>query len=119
MRRPALFAFVLMAGACANLPANNPPSAPTVAPGPVIVGGYAPADMNDPNVKAAYGLALNELYRRNPTRALDEKKSAEQQVVAGMNYRFRIEMSGRAVYSITVYRDLQGAMSVSDYQKLS
>lgn len=118
MRRPALFAFALVAGACANLPANDPPSAPTAAPGP-IVGGYAPADMNDPSVKAAYGLALSELYKRNPTRALDERKSAEQQVVAGMNYRFRIEMSGGAVYSITVYRDLQGAMSVTDYRKLS
>jgi hypothetical protein len=119
MRDPALFAFALLAGACANLPADNPPSAPSAAPSPVVVGGYAPADMNAPEVKAAYGVALGEVYKRNPTRALDEKKSAEQQVVAGMNYRFRIEMTGGAVYSVTVYRDLQGAMAVSDYQKLS
>jgi len=115
MRDPALFAFALLAGACANLPADNPPSAPA----PVVVGGYAPADMNAPEVKAAYGVALAEIYKRNPTRALDEKKSAEQQVVAGMNYRFRIEMTGGSVYSVTVYRDLQGAITVSDYQKLS
>jgi hypothetical protein len=119
MRDPALFAFALLAGACANLPADNPPSAPSAAPSPVVVGGYAPADMNAPEVRAAYGVALGEVYKRNPTRALDEKKSAEQQVVAGMNYRFRIEMTGGAVYSVTVYRDLQGAMAVSDYQKLS
>ena len=119
MRRPALFALVLLACACANLPANNPPSAPTVAPGPVIVGGYAPADLANPDVAAAEKLAVDEIYRREPQRSLVENVTREQQVVAGMNYRFTIKMSGQNAYRVVIYKPLQGEMGVTLFEKMT
>ena len=60
----------------------------------MIVGGYVAADLNEPGVKAAQAVAVNEIYTQRPTRALVEKVGAEMQVVAGLNYRFTISMSG-------------------------
>ena len=117
MRDPALFAFALLAGACANLPADNPPSAPAAAPGPVVVGGYAPADLANPDVAAAEKLAVDEVYRREPQRSLVENVMREQQVVAGMNYRFTIKMSGQNAYRVVVHKPLQGEMSVTLFEK--
>lgn len=101
-------------GACTT-PAGEAPTAPH-AP---IVGGYSQANLSDEGVKAARAVAEKEIYTRNPTRALVDKVSAETQVVAGMNYRFTIVMSGGASYRVVVYRPLQGDMTVSDYEKLS
>lgn len=113
----ALSAFLAL-GACAT-----PPDSETVAeqsaPAPVIVGGYGAADLKDENVKAAQTLAVNEIYTRNPTRALVDKVSAEVQVVAGLNYRFTIVMTGGAAYRVIVFRSLQGQMSVSSFEKLA
>ena len=41
------------------------------------------------------------------------------QVVAGLNYRFTLSMSGGAAYRVVVYRNLQGEMSVSSLDRLS
>jgi hypothetical protein len=95
----------------------TPQTPPAVVEAP-IVGGYAPADLADETVKAAQVVATDAIYTRNPTRALVEKVEVEQQVVAGMNYRFTITMSGGAKYGVTVYRDLDGKMEVTDYAKL-
>ena len=70
-------------------------------------------------VKAAQAVAVNEIYTQRPTRALVEKVGAEMQVVAGLNYRFTISMSGGAAYRGEVYRNLQGEMSVSSLDRLS
>lgn len=107
----ALFAFAVL-GACTTPAAEQP------APSPVIVGGYGAADLADEDVKAAQALAVNEIYTRNPTRALVEKVSAETQVVAGLNYSFNITMTGGATYRVIVFRNLQGEMSVTDFEKL-
>ena len=111
----ALSAFLAL-GACATPPASET-VAEQSAPTPVI--GYGAADLNDENVKAAQTLAVNEIYTRNPTRALVDKVSAEQQVVAGLNYRFTIVMTGGAAYRVIVFRSLQGQMSVSSFEKLA
>lgn len=95
------------------------PPAPTPEPAPPVVGGYSPANLQDEMVKAAEKVATDAIYTRDPTRALVEKVEVEQQVVAGMNYRFTITMSGGAKYGVTVYRDLDGKMEVTDYAKLS
>ena len=117
-RRPSLLALALLAGACANIPADNPRPEPEVQPKPAIVGGYSPASMDDELVKQAKAVAIDEIYKRNPTRALVEKATAEQQVVAGMNYRFHIEMSGGAKFEIVVFNALDGKMSVTSYEKV-
>lgn len=108
----ALFVFALL-GACTTPPADHSPHTP------VMVGGYSAADLNDEGVKAAQALAVNEIYTRNPTRALVDKVSAETQVVAGLNYRFNIVMSGGAAYRVIVFRSLQGEMSVTAFEKLA
>src|SRR5690242_3261445 len=83
--RLVLFAAIALLAGCA--------AAPPPLPGPVV-GGYSPANKSDPNVVAAEKLAIDEIYKRVPQRSLAETVSREQQVVAGMNYRFSIKMSG-------------------------
>jgi hypothetical protein len=98
--------------------AEATPPAPMPSPEPAIVGGYAPADLAYETVKAAQTVATDAIYTRDPTRALVEKVEAEQQVVAGMNYRFVITMTGGAKFGVTVFRDLDGKMEVTEYAKL-
>jgi class 3 adenylate cyclase len=103
-------------------PAPQPPAAeatPMPAPAPPITGGYSPANLDDEMGKAAQAVAVEAIYTRDPTRALVEKVEAELQVVAGVNYRFVITMTGGARYGVTVYRKLDGTMEVTDYAKLS
>lgn len=83
------------------------------------MGGYSPADAANPDVAAAEKLAIDEIYRREPQRSLVESVTREQQVVAGMNYRFIVRMSGANSYSVVVYKPLQGGMAVSSFEKLS
>ena len=99
--------------ACTTAPASQ--EAPAA---PVITGGYGSADLDDAWVKAAQTVAVNEIYTRNPTRALVEKVSVQQQVVAGINYAFDITMSGGGHFKVTVYRDLQGKMEVTAFEKV-
>ncbi len=82
-----------------------------------MTGAYGAADLNNEDAKAARAIAVNAIYTRNPTRALVEKVNAETQVVAGLNYRFNIVMTGGATYRIVVFRSLQGEMSVTSYEK--
>lgn len=107
-------------------PASAPPAA--VADDEVIIddnaprfpltGGYAPADPADVGASAAQKIAIDEIYRRDPTRALVENVTRELQVVAGLNYRFVVTMSGGVKYRVVVYRPLQGDMRVTEYEKL-
>ncbi|XP_021484920.1 cystatin 10-like [Meriones unguiculatus] len=60
-----------------------------------LLGGVVPADPNDKDVQKAVNFAVrsyndrnNDLYLSKPIRVL----SAEQQVVAGMNYFLKIEL---------------------------
>jgi hypothetical protein len=87
-------------------------------PEPPLAGGYAPASLDDERVKAAQAKAIDAIYTREPQRAIVEKVEAEQQVVAGMNYRFTITMSGGARYGVTVFHSLQDTLEVTDFGKL-
>ena len=121
MRRTVFVLVALAAGACANLPADNPPEQPTAPTSGPVVGGYAPADQADPGVAAAEKLAVDEIYKREPQRGLVESVTREQQVVAGMNYRFTIKMTGTNSYRVVVFKPLpgQGEMTVTGFEKLS
>lgn len=88
------------------------------APRLPITGGYAPADKDDVGASAAEKIAIDEIYRRDPQRSLVESVTREVQVVAGLNYRFVVKMSGASSYRIVVYRPLQGGMSVTSFEKL-
>ena len=95
--------------------AATPQATPT--PPPQIAGGYASADADSADAKAALALATTELYRKFPQRALVEKTSTEVQVVAGLNYRFDIQMTGGKHYIAVVYKPLQGPMAVSSVEE--
>lgn len=133
--RSLLVIAMFAAGACAS-PEDNPPAPPRetatqvipssqpTAPAqpqerPVIVGGYSPASATDAGVVAAQKLAVDEIYKRDPQRGIVETVSAEQQVVAGMNYRLTIKMTGVNRYRVVVYKPLQGEMQVTSFEKLT
>lgn len=123
MRQSALFAAVpfaalVIAGCVTTGCAAN--SAEVAAPpvGP-IVGGYQPANPGDLGLTTAEKMAVDEVYRREPQRSIVESVTREQQVVAGMNYRFTIKMSGINSYRVVVFKPLQGPMSISGFEKLS
>jgi hypothetical protein len=121
MRLLLLCAAMLAAG-CTDpaKPADPADPADTAAP-PAVVGGYSPADAGNADVVAAEKLAVDEIYRREPQRSIVENVTREQQVVAGMNYRFTIKMSGMNSYRVVVFKPLpgQGDMSVTAFEKLS
>jgi hypothetical protein len=111
MRLVVLLASVLSASCAAN---------PADTSGSSVVGGYLPANAGDADVAAAEKLAVDEIYRREPQRSIVQNVTREQQVVAGMNYRFTIKMSGMNSYRVVVFKPLpgQGAMSVTGFEKL-
>jgi hypothetical protein len=111
MRAMALIAAcgILAAAACTTTPAEEPQG--------VIVGGFAPASGDEPGYKEAEALAIDTIYKREPQRSLVESKSAQVQVVAGLNFRFDIKMSGQNRYTVQVYRNLQGGMEVTEFTK--
>jgi hypothetical protein len=125
MRFVSTILVASMLAACTAVPEPTPALAPaaivepaTPTPAPVITGGYSPASLNDEMTKAAQAVAVDAIYKRDPTRALVEKVEVEMQVVAGLNYRFVITMTGGARYDVTVYRKLDGTMEVTNYAKL-
>lgn len=109
--RIAVLAAAALLAACADNPLD-PPALP-------LAGGYAPASASDADVLAAEKLALDEIYRREPQRSLVENVVREQQVVAGMNYRFDVTMSNRVTYRVVVYKPLDGALSVTGFERLA
>lgn len=99
--------------------ADAPAQDAAVEPPPMpMTGAYGAADMSDPATKEASDRAVSEIYKRDPTRALVESVAAELQVVAGLNYRFDIQMSGGAKYRVVIYRNLQNELTVSEYEKV-
>ena len=90
--------------------------------GEPLAGGYAAGDMQDEGAKKALQIATDAIYERFPTRALVDAVSLETQVVAGLNYRYRIEMGGspdaRAIFEAIVYRDLDDNYELNRLTKL-
>jgi hypothetical protein len=102
-------------------PAAQPAAQSEIPPDarPVLVGGYSPANPSDPELQAAEKVAIGEIYRREPQRGIVEDVQREAQVVAGMNYRFTVKMSGPNSYRVVVFRPLEGEMQVTLFEKLT
>ena len=79
-----------------------------------ILGGYRAVDPSDEGVQAAGAFAANALGGE-----LASVDSAEQQSVAGTNYRLELSLSSGARYRVVVYRSLQGEMSLTSQEQLS
>lgn len=121
-RHTILFAGLAFAlGGCAIEPGHNGhgehSQADATIQEPPVVGGYATASGEEPGYAEAEALAIATIYKREPQRGLVESKSAQVQVVAGLNFRFDIKMSGENRYTVVVYRDLKGALEVTSFTK--
>jgi hypothetical protein len=97
-----------------NTPVN--PNNPVNPNTPVITGGFSQVATTDPNVKSAANFAAQKLT--NGQAGIKSINSAEQQVVAGMNYRMNVELTNGDKYNVTVYKNLQGEMSLSASTKI-
>lgn len=80
---------------------------PIPAPHRPIAGGFSTVNVNNPAVQDAAEFAAEALGG-----LLSRVLSAEQQVVAGVNYRMEIELQDGSLHDVMVYEDLQGNMSL-------
>jgi hypothetical protein len=96
---------------CAPMPEAMAAPVPTAeAPAPILVGGRHPADP-DAATKAAR-FALPHLKEKRPR--LRRIISAEQQIVAGVNYRLTLLLRNGHRWRVTVWRKLDGGMVVAE-----
>jgi hypothetical protein len=106
--RVSICAVLVLACACAS---NGPP--PPQAP---VAATYAPITRENDDLRDARKLAIEEVYRRFPTRALVEGVTAEAHTGKDRAFRFRITMSGapetRPVYEAIVVKPQFGEWSV-------
>ncbi|MFM2318264.1 MAG: hypothetical protein RLZZ215_885 [Pseudomonadota bacterium] len=106
-----IFASCCLLAACNtdSSSATPQPSVPTPAPTPPqMVGGYSTVDVNDAEVQNAAQFAAQSLGG-----LLGKVTQAEQQVVAGMNYKLSLELQDGSKHKVVVYKDLQGNMSLT------
>ncbi|MDT5063547.1 MAG: hypothetical protein QOH63_4006 [Acidobacteriota bacterium] len=86
---------------------------------PPIVGGYAETSNNDPEVVSAARFAIRAEGRRQGARiTLLSIERAEQQVVAGINYRLRLRVNVKGQTqnaTAVVYQNLQNKYSLSQW----
>ncbi len=88
-------------------------------------GGYVPARANDPAVVAAANFAVREKARKSGSSIrLIGVKSAQQQVVAGMNYELCMQVAGKEAgetdesrwfVTAVVYQNLQKVYSLTSW----
>lgn len=101
-----ILSSLLLATACtSNLSATPQPSTPAQ---PQLAGGYSVVDVNDAEVQNAAQFAAQSLGG-----LLGKVTQAEQQVVAGMNYKLSLELQDGSKHKVVVYKDLQGNMSLT------
>lgn len=91
-----------------TVPAPETAPTPQTVPAMPIAGGYAMVDVNDQEVQAAAEFAAQALGG-----LLGKVTKAEQQVVAGMNYKLSIELQDGSKRNVVVYKDLEGNMSLT------
>ncbi|MFM9937449.1 MAG: cystatin domain-containing protein [Novosphingobium sp.] len=94
--------------ACAPAPAAPPVSAP------VIVGGWDTADPASEAVQNAARYAVTLLPEGQGT--LAEVRSAQTQVVAGVNFRMVLRLANGTMWEATVWHKLDGSYALSGVQ---
>ncbi len=96
-----------------------PPAAPPTdvleLPQPAISGGYSTVEPND-DIKATATFAVSQLGLTGATLASVDK--AEQQVVAGMNFRLDLTLSDGSRWHVVVFRSLDQQLSLTSKEAL-
>jgi len=102
-------ALVLMTTAAASMAAPPPATPPVVGGGngAPVAGGWSDANPASAGVRAAAQAAVAQLPAKGATLARIE--SAEQQVVAGMNYHLILALGDGQRWDVTVWARLGGA----------
>eukprot|EP00818_Percolomonas_sp_WS_P002757 CAMPEP_0117439180 /NCGR_PEP_ID=MMETSP0759-20121206/2434_1 /TAXON_ID=63605 /ORGANISM="Percolomonas cosmopolitus, Strain WS" /LENGTH=94 /DNA_ID=CAMNT_0005230891 /DNA_START=71 /DNA_END=355 /DNA_ORIENTATION=+ len=89
----------------------------------MVVGGFTKQNTNSSDIQEVAQFALNQIKMRSNSINANQMEmanivSAETQVVAGLNYRLVLAINtpnGKSQnYQVTVYKDLQGDMSLSN-----
>ncbi len=84
---------------------------------PPLAGGYTEITSLDKEASDAATLAQSAVQVKFGTAAA--VKSARRQVVAGMNYQFRLASQSGQAYSVTVHRPLRGSMQITSIGEVS
>ena len=105
--------------------ASNGYAQEKMPPQPMMVGGYKSVSVKDAAVKKAAQFAVSDQSQKTsvPLKIVRIQK-AEQQVVAGMNYRLCLEVKPtkkadgdkKQFVLAVVYQDLQKALSLTNWQ---
>ena len=82
----------------------------------MIPGGFRDVAVTDPDVRAAARFGVAHL--RPPHPRLASIDGAQQQVVAGMNYRIDVTLTDRSRWRLTVYRPLRGEMRLTSAARI-
>jgi hypothetical protein len=78
---------------------------------------FRPASGGEPGYAEAEALAITTIYKREPQRGLVESKTAQVLTQHGIYFEFDIEMSGTNRYRVRIFSDMQGGMTVSEFEK--
>ena len=111
---PLLIAL-LLACSTPEHPQTPPVSPPLELREPAIAGGYNTAEITD-DIKAIATYAVSQLGLTNATLASVDK--AEQQVVAGMNFRLDLTLSDGSRWHVVVFRSLDQQLSLTSKEAL-
>ena len=113
MNALAAAAFLVPAGAA--IVALIGGASPLAAQG-TVTGGFRDVAVTDPGVRAAARFGVAHL--RPPHPRLARINGAQQQVVAGMNYRIDVTLTDRSRWRLTVYRPLRGEMQLTSAARI-
>jgi hypothetical protein len=99
----------------AAAPPAATPTPPLELAQPAIAGGYNTAEITD-DIKAIATYAVSQLGLTGATLASVDK--AEQQVVAGMNFRLDLTLSDGSRWHVVVFRSLDQQLSLTSKEAL-
>jgi hypothetical protein len=98
---------------------SDPPSSPKMEAGRPLMGGYSKADIKDERVRKAAEFSVLEKTTKSSKLVLVEIMDAQQQVVAGMNYRLHLKLTDdgkEKEADAVVYLKLDGTMSLTTWE---
>src|SRR4051794_2548799 len=108
----AIWALMLLAAAVPHVAHGS-----AQPPAPAIAGSYRPADTANVDVRSAARFAVASI--EGPRARLRSIDAAQEQVVAGMNYRLDLTTSSGRRWRVTVYHPLRGRMQLTSQERLS
>ena len=80
-----------------------------------LAGGWSDTEMNE-TIQPAFEFALNQL-NINPEDII-KIIAVHQQVVSGMNYNIVFELKSKQQWSVFIYKNIEGTMTLTKSEKL-